>query len=136
MKSLRMSSILAIAFTAIPALPAAGQQSPRPLIPILDAAGIFKACAEGIARSREALARTKAETERTTATDIIAWLESRRAMFDVDGDGKTAALTDGLLILRYLFGLRGAELVNHAVGSGATRAAAPLIESYLSTLMP
>ena len=76
-----------------------------------------------------------AGAQRTTAADIVAWLEARRAMFDVDGDGKTEALTDGLLILRYLFGLRGAELVNHAVGSGAMRASAPLIESYIATLM-
>ena len=77
-----------------------------------------------------------AGAQRATAADVIAWLESRRAMFDVDDNGRTEALTDGLLILRYMFGVRGAELVASAVGSGATRANAPAIEAYISSLMP
>ncbi len=42
---------------------------------------------------------------------------------DVDGDGKADALTDGVLILRYLLGRTGADLVGGAVSSQATRAA-------------
>jgi hypothetical protein len=51
--------------------------------------------------------------------------------FDVDGNGATGALTDGLLTLRYLFGFRGATLVTGAVGAGCTRCDAPSIEAYL-----
>jgi hypothetical protein len=40
------------------------------------------------------------------------------------------------MIVRYMFGLRGASLVNNAVGAGAIRPTAPQIESYISTLMP
>ena len=31
-------------------------------------------------------------------------------MLDVDGNGQIDALTDGLMIIRYMFGLRGASL--------------------------
>jgi hypothetical protein len=53
------------------------------------------------------------------------------ADFDVDGNGATSALTDGLLILRYLFGLRDDALIDAAVGTGCTRCDAESIEPYL-----
>ncbi|MCS5570643.1 MAG: hypothetical protein NZ768_10015, partial [Pseudomonadales bacterium] len=37
--------------------------------------------------------------------------------FDIDGDGETEALTDGLLVLRYLFGFSGTTLSESAVSS-------------------
>ena len=40
------------------------------------------------------------------ADAVKAYLDLNRAAFDIDGDGKLDALTDGLLIVRYLFGLR------------------------------
>ena len=46
----------------------------------------------------------------------------------------TDALTDGLVIVRYLFGLRGSALVAGAIGVGATRTT-PQIEAYIQTLM-
>ncbi len=52
--------------------------------------------------------------------------------FDVDGNGTTDPLTDGLLALRYLFGFRGATLITGAVGMGCTRCDAPAIEAYLA----
>jgi hypothetical protein len=55
---------------------------------------------------------------------------------DVDGNGGAPGpLTDGLLILRYLFGFRGATLVTGAVGGGCTRCTATPIESYLAALI-
>ena len=44
------------------------------------------------------------------------------------------ALTDGLLILRYLFELRGDMLLNGVVANNAARSSAAEIESYLSVL--
>ena len=41
-----------------------------------------------------------------------------------------------LLVIRYLFGLRGAALIANAVDAQATRKTAPEIEAYLQTLMP
>ena len=51
---------------------------------------------------------------------------------NVDQNGKVDALTDGLLMLRYFFGLRGASLANGAVGTGAARNTAAAIEAYLA----
>ncbi len=56
------------------------------------------------------------------------------ARLDVDGNGFNDALTDGLLVIRYLFGLRGEALISGAIGSGATRTTAADIESFLGEL--
>jgi hypothetical protein len=42
-------------------------------------------------------------------------------LLDVDGNGQIDALTDGLLILRYLFGLEGDTLIAGVVAQDATR---------------
>jgi hypothetical protein len=52
--------------------------------------------------------------------------------FDIDGNGVKTALTDGLLLLRYLFGFRGNTLVNGAVGTLCTRCEAPAIEAHIA----
>jgi hypothetical protein len=60
---------------------------------------------------------------------------ARPIVLDVDGDGSLDALTDGLLVLRYTFGFRGATLVTGAVDlAGCTRCDAGAIESYLGGL--
>ena len=55
---------------------------------------------------------------------------------DIDGNGRADALTDGLLMIRYLFGLRGAALTAGAVDSAATRKTAADIEAYIQSLLP
>ena len=55
-------------------------------------------------------------------------------VLDLDGNGSTGALTDGLILLRYLFGFEGPLLTGGAVGGGCTRCDAPAIEAYLPTL--
>ena len=55
---------------------------------------------------------------------------------DIDGNGEIDALTDGLLTLRYLFGLEGNTLITGVVASDATRTSAADIEAHLKTLMP
>ena len=62
-------------------------------------------------------------------------LDNIRPLLDVDGNGQLDALTDGLLIMRYLFGLRGGALTDGAIGIGATRDG-PQIEAYIRSLMP
>lgn len=59
-----------------------------------------------------------------------------QSTIDIDGDGKAGALTDGLLMLRYLFGLRGAPLTAGAVDAAATRKTAAEIETYIQSLLP
>ncbi len=53
---------------------------------------------------------------------------------DVDLDGATEPLSDGLLVLRDRFGFTGGTLVNGATGVGCHRCLAPAIESYLDAL--
>jgi hypothetical protein len=55
-------------------------------------------------------------------------------VLDIDGNGVADALTDGMLIYRYLSGERGSTLIQGAVGAGASRADSPSIETYLATL--
>lgn len=53
--------------------------------------------------------------------------------YDIDGDGHYDALTDGLLMIRYMSGLRGAALTSGAVGHNPTRDVAA-IENLLGKL--
>jgi uncharacterized secreted protein with C-terminal beta-propeller domain len=55
---------------------------------------------------------------------------------DIDGDGEFDALTDGLLVLRYLFGMTNESLVVDALSSGATRSSALAVTQYISSYMP
>ena len=52
---------------------------------------------------------------------------------DVDDDGETTALTDGLLVIRYLFDFSGDALVAGAVSDDAARDTPDEIEAYLET---
>ena len=55
---------------------------------------------------------------------------------DIDGNGSVDALTDGLLLLRYLFGLSGDSLTAGVVGTGATLIESSDLEVYMAGLMP
>jgi len=68
----------------------------------------------------------------TTVTVACGAPPSTLAVFDIDGDGQIDSATDGLLVLRYLLGMRGAALVAGALGACASRDAAA-IEAYLAT---
>ncbi|MGK7900840.1 MAG: hypothetical protein AB4352_05385 [Hormoscilla sp.] len=66
------------------------------------------------------------------ATDIVAHLDGLRdSLLDVDGNGLADALTDGILIIRYLFGIRDDALVDGAIGPNATRTTGEAIASFL-----
>jgi hypothetical protein len=57
------------------------------------------------------------------------------ARLDVDDNDDTGdALTDALLLLRYVFGFRGNTLVTGALGGGCVRCLATAIEPYISSL--
>ena len=73
---------------------------------------------------------------RTGAGPIASYLIGISPLLDVDADGQPDPRTDGLLIIRYLFGLRGASLLQGALGEHATRTDAADIEAYLQGLMP
>ena len=59
-----------------------------------------------------------------------------RPHLDVDGNGQADALTDGLMVIRYLFGLRGPSLIAEAIDTGATRLTSDGIEICIQSLMP
>jgi hypothetical protein len=72
----------------------------------------------------------------TTPAQFEQQLAAIRLLLDIDGDGTPDALTDGLLLIRYLFGVRGGPLINSAVASGATRTSAQQIEAYIQSMTP
>jgi uncharacterized repeat protein (TIGR02543 family) len=74
--------------------------------------------------------------QRNTPALVAGYLDDVRPRLDIDGNGVVDALTDGLMVLRWLFGLSGATLVQGAVGPGAIRTTAPQIELYLLLQQP
>ena len=58
------------------------------------------------------------------------------AVLDIDANGSFDALTDGLIILRYAFGLRGQSLIDDVISEDANRTEAADIEAYIETLLP
>jgi hypothetical protein len=69
-----------------------------------------------------------------TAPAILGYLDSIASLLDVDGNGVLDALTDGLLLLRYLFDFTGTTLTTGAIGQGCTRCDATSIVAYLDSL--
>ncbi len=55
---------------------------------------------------------------------------------DIDGNGNVDALTDGLLIIRFIFGIRGGALISDSVGDGCSRCTVFEIEDYIEGLIP
>lgn len=75
---------------------------------------------------------------RTDGDDIKQYLDAMGLRLDIDGNGVKDAATDGLLILRYLLGFRGAALIADAIATSppATRTSATDIANHLATLAP
>ena len=76
------------------------------------------------------------DATRNTAATLMAYLDDLKPKLDVDGNGQADALTDGLLISRYLLNIRGPALIAGALGVGATRTTFTQIENYLAALLP
>jgi hypothetical protein len=72
----------------------------------------------------------------TSPEQVLQRLDNIRPLLDVDGNGQALGPTDGLMLIRYLFGLRGNSLIKDAVGTEATRATALQIEPYIQSLLP
>ena len=53
-------------------------------------------------------------------------------LLDIDQNGATDALTDGLMVLRAMFGLTGGAVLNNALGANANRATWPAIRAYVN----
>ena len=72
-----------------------------------------------------------------TSPDLISvYLEASESELDIDGDGESKPLTDGLLLIRYLFGFSGDSLTAGAIGEDAERTTAEEIEAYIGERVP
>ena len=67
---------------------------------------------------------------------IQSYLTAADAELDIDGDGESKPLTDGLLLIRYLFGFSGDSLTSGAIGPNATRDTAEKVTAYIEARVP
>ena len=72
----------------------------------------------------------------STSGEIQSQIALLGDLADIDDNGQVDALTDGLPILRYLFGLKGDTLIAGVVAANGTRISAQDIEAHLQSLMP
>ena len=67
-----------------------------------------------------------------TAVAVAEQITAGGFTLDIDGNGGVAdGFTDGIIIIRYLFGFRGDELITNAIGTGAVLTTSAEIEAYL-----
>lgn len=71
-----------------------------------------------------------------TDGEIKTRIEMMYSNADIDNSSQVDALTDGLLLLRYLFGLRGENLIAAVVAETAQRSTAVAIESHIQAAIP
>ena len=71
-----------------------------------------------------------------TSDEVASRIDMLGDLVDIDGNGSVDALSDGLVILRYLFNLRGDVLINDVIASDATVKTADDVEAKIETLMP
>ena len=69
-----------------------------------------------------------------SSEEIESRIASLGVRIDVDNNGRIDALTDGLIILRYLFGLSGDTLTNGVLASDAERVTSDDIGSHMQRL--
>jgi hypothetical protein len=62
--------------------------------------------------------------------------DTQYSTFDIDQSGSVDALSDGLILLRYFFGLRGDSLISGVISPDANRTSAADIEAYIESHMP
>jgi len=72
----------------------------------------------------------------TSSSEIVSRIDMLGDLVDIDGNGRADALTDGLIILRYLFGLRGDVLINGVVAPDASITSADGVGAKVESLMP
>ena len=71
-----------------------------------------------------------------SSQDVGARVEKSEMIFDIDGNGSVDALTDGLIFLRYAFGIRNSGLINDVIDPNASRTSSEDIETYIDSYMP
>ena len=82
------------------------------------------------------IAEAVAQSSTMTSQEIENAIQNSSQITDIDADGSVDALTDGLLLLRYLFGLRDSNLVAGVVSESATRSSEATIMQHIENHMP
>ncbi len=109
----------------------------------IDANGVVDPLTDGILNLRHRFAFTGAalttgatamNCTRCTPGDIQAYLNGLGMTLDIADNGILDPLSDGVLVLRFMFGFTGTTLTNGAVGACNTRCDATAIRTYLQTL--
>ena len=72
---------------------------------------------------------------RCGAAAITTYLDGLGMLLDIDSNEALDPYSDGMLITRYLFGFRGAPLIEGAVGENCSRCSARSIEDYLEKMI-
>ncbi len=72
-----------------------------------------------------------AGASRSSAAAIAAYIDECMAAFDIDANGQTDALSDGVVVMRYLSGRSGEGLVQGAVDSNGQRVTGTAVGRYL-----
>jgi hypothetical protein len=76
------------------------------------------------------------EAGKGTSELTSGYLTDADSQLDIDGDGESNPLTDGLLLIRYLFGFSSDSLTSDAIGDGAERDTAEEVEAYIKERVP
>jgi CxxC motif-containing protein (DUF1111 family)/predicted lipoprotein with Yx(FWY)xxD motif len=87
-------------------------------------------------RGEALIAGAVSSNSNISAVDVESRIDNMLATADIDGNSKVDALTDGLLLLRYLFGHRDEALLRGALGSSALRSSIAEVTVYLDSFMP
>ena len=74
------------------------------------------------------------DANRQSPEAITEYLKVNEILLDIDGNGEATALTDGLLVIRSLFGFSGSSLSSGAIGNGSARTDGSGIATYLETI--
>lgn len=69
-------------------------------------------------------------------SEVETKLNATQAIADIDGNGEVDALTDGILLLRYLFDVSGDSLIDGAISTNATRNTVSAINQYIQQYLP
>jgi len=78
-----------------------------------------------------------ADAIRTSSADIWTYLNNGLEMLDIDRNGEPDALTDGLLIMRYMFGFtEGDALIENAIAPGAPNDTDEKVIPYIKHYLP
>jgi hypothetical protein len=71
-----------------------------------------------------------------TASDMELVMDMSSTIADIDANGEVNALTDGLILMRYLFGLKNESMIDRVVATNASRTSLGAITQHIDRYMP